>query len=129
VHLHAHEVAAASESGFALVVGNEHSVAYIYQGEVAVWVLLFQSSDDEVEDEIDVEVEVEVEDEIEVECEDQKQVLPKIPAQSVDNSPKGSKAAPEASTSEADFARVNLASSVAESGGSDCREAEWDILS
>jgi hypothetical protein len=96
VHLHAHAVAAASESGFALVVGNEHSVAYIYQGEVAVWVLLFQSSDDEVEDEIDVE---------------------------------GSTAAPEASTSEADFARVNLASSVAESGGSDCREAEWDILS
>lgn len=80
MHLHAHEVAAASGYGFALVMGNGHSVADMYQGEVAVWVLLFQSSDDEVANKTDVEVEVEVDDEIEVECEDQKQVLPKIPA-------------------------------------------------
>jgi hypothetical protein len=119
VHLHAHEVAAASgsESGFALVVGNAHSVADMYEGEVA-FVFPVQSPDDEVANKTDVEVEVEVEvdDENEVECEDQKRVLPKIPAQSVENSPKGSKAVPEASTSEADFVPLILARSGVEPG-------------
>jgi hypothetical protein len=127
VHLHAHEVAAASgsESGFALVVGNEHSVANMYEGEVAVWVLS-QSPDNEIVIENETEDKIDFEFAVEVECENRKRVLPKIPAQSVDNSPKELEAVLEASTSEVDFARVNLARSGAESGGSDC--TEWEIL-
>lgn len=98
-------IAAESGFGFALVVGNGHSVADMYQGEVAVWVLS-QSPDDEAENDTEVEADGEVE--ADDGSEDLKRLSAKTPVQFVDNSPKGSEAVLEASTSEVSSVPLTL---------------------